>query len=159
MSILRQILPLSAGIIIAALCLLLKENFPFTHYPMYSNFEDQTYYVWVADRDGNPFPLQKLTSLRTGRLKKVYNNQLLDIREGAKTEEGKPRKRDLTNEQRQPAGETTLRWLIESSPPEALTEFARLSPIRLYQSNIRIDGNRVIEDEPELVGTLDVSNP
>lgn len=152
--ILRQLLPLSAGIAIAALCLLLKENFPFTHYPMYSDFSDQTYYVWVADRDGHALPIQKLTALRTGRIKKVYNKHLLQIREDAATEDGKPRKRDLTPEQRLPAGEETLRWLYESSPPELHAEFVRLSPIRLYQTNIRIDGDKVIEDPPMLVGTF-----
>jgi len=156
-SILRQFLPISAGIIIAALCLLLKENFPFTHYPMYSTFDDQTYYVWVADKDGNPFAIQKLTTLRTGRIKKVYNSGLLEAREEEKTPEGKPRKRDLTLEQRRPAAEATLEWLVESSPPEALAEFKRLSPIRLYQTNIRIKGDKVVEDTPMLVGTLDVS--
>ena len=56
-AMLRQFAPISVAIGVTIVCLVVKENFPFTHYPMYSNFEDQTYYVWLADGEGEPIQI------------------------------------------------------------------------------------------------------
>ena len=158
--ILRQLAPISIAISFTLLCLALKENFPFSHYPMYSNFEDQTYYVWLADREGKPIPSQTVTYMRLGKIKKVYNSGLLAVREDLGKKPGsKPRKRDLTIEQRRGPGVDTLRWIYENCHPEAQQYLRDASPIRLYQVDVRIDGNRVIEDPSELVGELSLGQP
>jgi len=153
--ILRQIAPLSGGILIALLCLLLKENFPFTHYPMYSNFEDQTYYVWLSDGEGEPIPIQNTTGLRLGRIKKIYNTGLLEARELAGAKFGKkPRKRDLSPAQRRAPAEETLRWIYDSANPRAKAALRAAAPLGLYHVDIRIEKNRVIETTPLRVGEL-----
>jgi hypothetical protein len=154
-ALLRQLAPISVAIALTIACLIAKENFPFTHYPMYSNFEDQTYYVWLGDRDGEPIPAQKLTYNRLGRIKKIYNTYLQDVREQVGKETGKkPRKRDLTLEQRRPPGDETLRWIYANSRPEAQKVLRESAPLRLYQVDVRIEGNQVVEDPAELVGEL-----
>jgi hypothetical protein len=153
----RTILPLAPGMAIAALCLGLKENFPFTHYPMYSDFSDETYYVWLADSEGNPIASQSVTGLRLGRIKKVYNKGLLAARESVGEESGDtPRKRDLTNAQKRPSGEATLAWIFQSSHEPARVTLRKASPLRLYQVDITIKDSRVIESTPELVGEFTV---
>ena len=153
--LLRQLAPISVAIGLTITCLAVRENFPFTHYPMYSNFEDQTYYVWLADHEDQPIPVEKLTYNRLGRIKKIYNSGLQEVRDevGAKTGE-KPRKRDLTPAQRRPSGESTLHWIYENSRPAAQETLRGAAPLRLYQVNIRIENNRVVEDPPQLVGEL-----
>ena len=152
-----MLLPLAPGVVIAALCLGLKENFPFTHYPMYSDFSDETYYVWLADAEGKPIASQSVTGLRLGRIKKVYNKGLLEARQNAKSSEGKtPRKRDLSSEQKLPSGVATLEWIYESSNEAARAELRRSSPIRLYEVDITIEDGRVVESAPELVGEFEI---
>ncbi len=155
--LLRAILPLAPGIAIAALCLGLKENFPFTHYPMYSDFSDETYYVWLADSQGNPIASQSVTGLRLGRIKKVYNKGLLAARETVGEKQGEtPRKRDLTNAQKRPSGDETLVWIYQSAHEPARAALRKASPLRLYQVDITIEDSRVVESEPELVGEFAV---
>jgi hypothetical protein len=150
---LRAIIPLAPGIAIAALCLGLKENFPFTHYPMYSDFSDETYYVWLAGASGDPIASQTLTGLRLGRIKKVYNKGLLAARASIGRETGEtPRKRDLTLEQKHAAAVATLDWIYQSSPEAAQATLREASPLRLYQVDITIRDDRVVESTPELVG-------
>ncbi|MFT4548035.1 MAG: hypothetical protein ACI8XO_000037 [Verrucomicrobiales bacterium] len=155
MSLLRQLAPISVAIGVTIVCLVVKENFPFSHYPMYSNFEDQTYYVWLADREGEPIPAQTLTYHRLGKIKKIYNDGLLDVREKVGREAGKkPRKRDLTLEQRRAPGDETLRWIYDNSRPAAQEILLGSAPLRLYQVDVRIEDNQVVEDNAELVGQL-----
>ena len=160
MGILSKLAPVSIAVAFTAICLVVKENFPFSHYPMYSNFEDETYYVWLADSEGEPIAAQNVTYMRLGKIKKVYNTGLLAVREEIGKELGKkPRKRDLTIEQRRGPGVDTLRWIYENSHPEAQRVLRDASPIRLYQVDVRMDGNRIVEDPPELVGELALHKP
>lgn len=157
---LRQLAPISGGIALTVLCLVLKENFPFTHYPMYSNFEDQTYYVWLADGEGEPIPVQKVTYMRLGKIKKVYNSGLLAVREEIGKQTGsKPRKRNLTQAQRRGPGDETLRWIYANSHEAAQTTLREAAPLKLFHVDIRIEGNKVVEGDPVLVGELMPENP
>ena len=154
--ILHKLAPISVAIGLTITCLVVKENYPFTHYPMYSNFDDQTYYVWLADRDGEPIPVQKLTYHRLGKIKKIYNDDLQEVREEIGKKRGKkPRKRDLTLEQRRGPGEGTLRWIYHNSRPVAQQALLERAPLRLYHVTVRLADDQVVEDPPELVAELD----
>ena len=154
-ALLRKLAPLTVAIGVTITCLAVKENFPFSHYPMYSNFDDQTYYVWLADSNGEPIPVQKVTYMRLGKIKKIYNTGLQKVRENSRNAKGKkPRKRDLTLTQRRPPGDETLRWIYANSRPYAQEILREAAPLRLYQVDIRIEENHVIEDPAELVGEL-----
>ena len=77
------------------------------------------------------------------------------MREKAGKKTGKrPRKRDLTIDQRRDPGELTLRWIYANSRPEAQAVLRDSAPLRLYQVDVRIEGNQVVEDPAELVGEL-----
>ena len=72
-----QRMPLKTCVLVIALCLMLKENYPFSNFPMYSSFSDHTFFVYVADANDQPIAIEVLTAIRTGRLKKVYDTQLM----------------------------------------------------------------------------------
>ncbi len=111
--------------------------------------------MWLASGDDVPIPVEKLTYNRLGKIKKIYNSGLQEMRdEIGKAEGKKPRKRELTLTQRRGPGDTTLRWIYQNSRPAAQKTLLDAAPLRLYQVDIRIDGNRVVEDPRKLVGEL-----
>jgi hypothetical protein len=152
----RALAPLSVGIIIAALCLYqgrlekkykhkkYVEAFPFSHYPMFSGFDDFEFLVFLADGEGQALPIETLThGFKSNALKKKFDDKIDDL----KDDRGKSvRNRDATPTQMQPAGEATLRWLCESYP-----EVAARAPVRLYQVRLTIKDRAVQESEPILV--------
>lgn len=143
-----RLIPLVLTIV---LCLAFKENFPFSHFPMYKSFGDHTYYVFVADADGEPIPVQSITHVRTSRLKKIYDGQLREIQKNVDS-----RKRDLTPEQRRPAAEETLRWLYANTREEARPILDRSRVLRLYHADITLEDGAILQHDPELVGEFPV---
>jgi len=53
-----------------------RENYPFSHYPMYSKNGSGTYYVYLQDRDGNPIATSKNFRISTSQVKKLYRSSL-----------------------------------------------------------------------------------
>jgi len=153
----RQVAPLSLGLLIGALCLFqgrqdrkyrkvgYREAFPFSHYPMYSGFDDWEYLVYVADGKGKPLPLQTLTNgYKANALKKKFDDLIDDVKDA----KGKGvRNRDLTPAQARPAAREVLRWLCASYPA-----LAAHGPLRLYQIQLRREQDTVTQSEPILLG-------
>jgi gas vesicle protein len=55
----------------SVLSLLLRENYPFSHFPMYGNPSDDVYYLWLADAEKRPLPVQALTGKTAPKLGKM----------------------------------------------------------------------------------------
>ena len=81
----RHLAPLTLGLTIGALCLYqghreekykhrdYLEAFPFSHYPMYSDFDERDYYVYVTDRKDQPIVgLEILRGLKKTDGKEVW---------------------------------------------------------------------------------------
>ena len=103
------------------------EQYPLTNFPMYQSFPDHTFYVFVGDKDGEPIPVKDLTGLATSKLKKPYDK---DIRQIGK--ELDKRKRELSIEDRRPAGERLLRKLYNDAPPAGREKLDTMVPLQLY---------------------------
>jgi hypothetical protein len=54
-----------------ALSLALKENYPFSHYPMYGDPDPVSLYYHLADGEGKPLPIEKLTGKSAPKLGKI----------------------------------------------------------------------------------------
>jgi hypothetical protein len=57
-----------------ALCsfsLVVKENYPFSHFPMYGDPNPERYFFWLADTDGKPLPVRELTGKSSAQLGKI----------------------------------------------------------------------------------------
>ena len=52
-------LPIWVFLGITACCLIFKENYPFTHNPMYANLPDRVRYYRVMDQDGENVPFRE----------------------------------------------------------------------------------------------------
>lgn len=146
--------PLKVVLVLTVVCLAVKEEFPFSHFPMYESFSDYSFVVYVADRDGEPIPVQRLTSQKTSKLKKIFNTEQKQVRKeleaaGVKIEGY----RFMTREQRRPAGEKTLKWLYKNSKNAGAEELRKHAPLRLYYLHLRV-GEGGFERELELIAEV-----
>ena len=111
-------------------CLVIGEQFPFSDFPMYSSFQRDTYYVYLADERGQPLPTLATLGMTTPMLKKHY-----DVEVQREVRRLRTRRRLMSAEQKAPAGERILRGLkptIERHNPNA----AAGRTLRLYEVNI-----------------------
>jgi hypothetical protein len=67
----RQLFILLALGVFSAFSLTLRENYPFSHFPMYGNPSDDVYYHWLADAEQQPLPVAKLTGKTAPKLGKM----------------------------------------------------------------------------------------
>lgn len=61
-------------------CLVVREEYPFSNFPMYAGFGPSTSYVFLTDANDQPLPTVEATALSTPRLKKVFSNELARAR-------------------------------------------------------------------------------
>ena len=54
------------------LCLTLRENYPFSNFPMYSTFANHDYYIYLANAQGRPLATPAF-GLSTSTLKKIFD--------------------------------------------------------------------------------------
>ena len=117
-------------------CLLVREQFPFSDFSMYSSFTNKTFYVHLADGAGKPVAAPASTGLRTSQLKKIYQREL---RKEAQRP-GRPRQ-EMTAEEKRAAGERVLASLRDSQ--WAQRESSNFpSVVRLYEVNILLREGR-----------------
>jgi hypothetical protein len=92
-------------LLMTLLCLALRENYPFSHFPMYSSFSRSTYFLYLADEKGTPLPTKRF-GLTSSTLKKIFDNQR---RKALQKMPGSSRDRVRVAEQA--AGQALLRYL------------------------------------------------
>jgi hypothetical protein len=59
-------------LVITLLCLVLRENYPFSHFPMFSSFSSRTYYIYLADAQGTALKGREF-GLSNSDLKKIFD--------------------------------------------------------------------------------------
>lgn len=115
-------------------CLVVKEQYPFSNFPMYASFTNRTYYVYLADGADQPLPSVPSVGMTTPTLKKVYDGEVRRTLRRLSI-----RRQDLTPEQKQAIGAPILRRLRNSPPPGT----AQLPEVlRLYQVDIQLRDGR-----------------
>ena len=149
----RHLAPLTLGLTIGALCLYqghreekykhrdYLEAFPFSHYPMYSDFDDFDYVMFIGKLDGTPLMIETVTQgYKANALKKKFDNLIDKL----KDEKNKGiRNRDATVEQMRPSGEAAE---VQSGG------------VGLYQVRIEMKGGALTESPPILVAQLNAKN-
>jgi hypothetical protein len=59
-------------LVMTLLCLGLRENYPFSNFPMYSSFSQHTYYLYLTNAAGEPVATRQL-GLSSSALKKIFD--------------------------------------------------------------------------------------
>lgn len=67
--------PLTTLAIFVTLSLILRENYPFSHFPMYASPTAQRNYFIITDNRGNPIPVGSLTGLTSAQIGKTYRQK------------------------------------------------------------------------------------
>lgn len=151
---LRMLIPL---ILLMLSCLIPKisrgertqryEFFPFSHFPMYSDFDERDYYVYVTDGNDQPIATETVAAVRSTKLKKIFDTELDSIQK-----KYKKRKDQLSAEQCRPGGDYTVKWLYENASDAAREVFSTGMPLRLYRIYITEEKGELVETPPQLVG-------
>jgi len=131
------------------------EAFPFSSFPMYARFAEDAFIVYLADKDGEPLPVQHLTFERTSALKKIYDQCLREQAQFHGTN-----KSSLTPEQCRPCGDLALAWLWENASRPGAQDILRPHlPLQLFHVEMAIVDGRPVHQEPILVGTFSPDAP
>ncbi len=109
---------------------LIREEFPFSNFPMYSNISEEADVVFVTDQNDQPLPMKALFKTSSATSKKMYKKELAEITN--------PLGRDselATAEERRQAGAEVLDLLagrlIHRAVPEGVTA------LRFHQRTFR----------------------
>ena len=110
--------------------LLLRENFPFSHFPMYAGLLDFTDYVYLTDEHDQPIATRRF-GLSASTLKKLYHAR---IRGGTSI----AALRKLSVEELRPAGREVLQSML--ARPRLRERPLTCRRLRLHQVNLRYRG-------------------
>jgi hypothetical protein len=128
---------MKTALAVIIVCFSVRENFPFSHFPMYSSFSDYSYYIYFTDSKGEPIPIETLTSHKTSSLKKIYDKEIKKTRKELQAKGEKIEGfRFMTTEQRKPAGELVLDWIYNNTKETALPALNEKRPLRVYQVDL-----------------------
>lgn len=133
------------------------EWYPFSNFPMYSDFEEQAYYVYVTDRNDKPVPLGETFGMAPSDVKKAYDQKLKKEVDRLKSEakaQGQKYSRkiiEMSAEECRPVGDATLRELRENTKYQDAVH--GLSGLRLYQVDIAVKDGRIWKGT-KLVGEI-----
>jgi hypothetical protein len=59
-------------LVMTLLCLALRENYPFSNFPMYSSFDNRTYFIYLTDAQGKGIKTRQF-GLSSSGLKKIFD--------------------------------------------------------------------------------------
>lgn len=123
-------------LILTAACLILREQYPFSHFPMYSSFGKSTYYIYLADGAGQPLGTNPTAGMSTPTLKKVFDSELRKERRELE------RRQERVGPQSRVEAAKRLLARVKSAAVARGTA-ATLPPVlRLYQVDIRLADGR-----------------
>lgn len=125
---------------VTAVCLLAKEFYPFSHFPMYSRNAPGTFCLYVTD--ANDKILLTLPEFGTGSsvLKKMYNGKIQKYKADGLIK----RYSELTPELNQLAGGAVLQWLLEERKKTGKPDPPGV--IRLMQEEFKLQDGRVVKE-------------
>ena len=112
------------------------EWFPFSNFPMYSNFDEEARVVFVTDEHGEALPMKRLFRRASSSSKKMYKSRLNRIcrEKGIKTE-------DAGDDERRAAAAWVLDELLKLKRPK------RFEELTAGKSGLQLGIERIILDD------------
>ena len=124
--------------LMVALMLAIKEEFPFSHFPMYSVLPDSTNCLQLVDAEGKIVPIWEVFGGSISVLKKQVNHELSLVRK----EKALSRRDDVPPEVMGPIGSKVLKWLLVHFPckdPARKGQVVKLQEITFKLENGRVE--------------------
>jgi hypothetical protein len=99
--------PFPAMLALVLALYVIREEFPFSNFPMYSNISEEADVTFVTDQNDQPLPMKQLFKTSSGTSKKMYKKELGTITnaQGRDSEQA-------TAEERARAGKAVLEMLV-----------------------------------------------
>jgi hypothetical protein len=130
--------PVSALFWFVLISLIVKENYPLSHYPMYKGWSEETFYLYIASGD-EPVAAKPIFKVSVPKMKKLYGNHMDDIAdERSKASGEKIRPYERPDDAKIEAGVRLLKQLREAVPDKQQKEYAELlaKPLTLMRIDI-----------------------
>ncbi len=132
---------------LAAFCaasLLIKENYPFSNYPMYSDPDSSAQVYYLADAEGQPLPMYELTFVTSPNLGKILRK-----RQQERAKQLKISFKKLPGEEGRAIGKGLVSYLRDQS--KYLGTETQMPPVvKIMCTTLEFENGRVIE-RPEVI--------
>jgi len=142
-------IPLKLVLLLVVLSLTLKnpdgraEYYPFSNYPMYSQFDGEDYFLYIADQDGKPLPSKDTFRITTPKIKKRFNQELGDVANRLDK-----KKSEVGGAELEAVAVTTLQTLNNSVPEHP--RVAALTELQLIYVDLRRGDGEIAVTERKL---------
>ena len=145
---LRQLLLLTPMVAAVVLCYWIQDFYPLSHFPMYSKFDERTYYVYLQGADGEAIAAVPEFNIYTSDLKKHYGRDLNKLKKNIKGSHF-----DWGQEQKWVAGMATLDYLKNERSQAAFKE-GRMDGLMLIDVRIQRGDDGKLEKIESVVGRV-----
>ena len=123
---------------------LIKEQFPFSNFPMYSNFDTEADVIFVTDQNDQVLPMTKVFRNGSSTAKKAYKKEL-----GKLTAKRKADSSEANEAERAAAGRIVLGDWATKVKDGSLT--AGTKSLRLYRRTFQLVDGKLSDRKPELL--------
>mgnify|MGYP006906265302 CR=1 FL=1 len=126
---------------IVVFSLIVKESYPLSHFPMYSNIEPKSHYFYLANGNGEPLKGKRYFGIAMSNMKKKYHSFLTPLAEVRSDEAGKRIKAsELGEADQEQCGQNLIDYLLPRG--EARGSWKRDKPdvLRLVRIDIKREG-------------------
>lgn len=123
---------------------IIKEQFPFSNFPMYSNFDTEADVIFVTDQKDAVLPMDKVFRSGSSTAKKAYKKEL-----GKITAKTKRDTKEATAPERAAAGKIVLGDWAATVKPGSLS--AETTALRLYRRTFELVDGHLSDKAPELL--------
>lgn len=127
-------------LVMSALCLIIKEQFPFSNFPMYSALPDSTNCLQMVDADDHIIPIWPVFGGSISVLKKQLNHELTMLREKGAFK----KKDDMPEELLNSVGKKVLTWSLTHYPCKEPARKGQL--VKLQEITFRIKDGKVVRN-------------
>ena len=125
--------------------LVIKEQFPFSNFPMYSNFDSEADVVYIANQNGDPLAMDEVFRSGSSTAKKAYKKELGKLTKAA----GNRDSNEANADERKAAGAIVLSdWHANIKPKNVPSG---TTAIRIYRRTFELKDGRLGDQTPELL--------
>ena len=119
------------------------EYYPFSNYPMYSQFDGEDFFVYIADQDGKPLPSKETFRITTPKIKKRFNKELGNVANSSDK-----KKSEVDGAELEAVAVTTLRTLDNRVADHP--RVAALTELQLIYVDLRRGDGEIVVSERKL---------
>ncbi|MBX7209420.1 MAG: hypothetical protein K1X78_13975 [Verrucomicrobiaceae bacterium] len=137
-------LPFRHMTVLVVFLFVVKEQFPFSNFPMYSNFDAEADVLYIADQSGRPIGMDAAFRTGSSTAKKAWKKEVARIVNPTKRDT-----RQATPEERKAAGAVVLGDWFANMHRDYLPPGT--TAVRLYRRTFELKEGKLGDSTPELL--------